>query len=182
MNLTSLLQLYLLSSCNMTVILITCNKWQCSSISKLVKLFLILSGDFNVLTLYIHLHRRFEFYLTHNYIPAILIVIISWLSLWIDRECAPARVGMGIATILTMTTLLIGTSQQGLPVVSYIKALDWYYIGCFSFVFVGLCEYSMVNYFSTKRSRFLQQQRLKAAFSTLEKVRKVVCASHPIGI
>ena len=130
-------------------------------------------GDFNVLTLYIHLHRRFEFYLTHNYIPAILIVIISWLSLWVDRDCAPARVGMGIATILTMTTLLIGTSQQGLPVVSYIKALDWYYIGCFIFVFVGLCEYSLVNYFSTKHNRLLEQQRLKAVLSTLEKVRNV---------
>ena len=79
---------------------------------------------------------------------------------------------MGIATILTMTTLLIGVSQQGLPVVSYIKALDWYYIGCFIFVFVSLCEYSMVNYFSTKHSRLLEEQRLlrEDNLAKLEKV------------
>ena len=81
---------------------------------------------------------------------------------------------MGITTILTMTTLLIGVGQQGLPVVSYIKALDWYYIGCFTFVFVGLCEYSIVNYFSTKHMRMLNEQRLKAAASKSERVRIVL--------
>ena len=144
------------------------------------------SGDFDVLILDLHLHRRIEFYLTHNYIPAILVVIISWLSFWVDRECAPARVGMGITTILTMTTLLIGVGQQGLPVVSYIKALDWYYIGCFLFVFVGLCEYSVVNYFSTKHKTFLKEQRLKDASNSIEKVRgladsviiKIICRIH----
>ncbi|XP_028411264.1 glycine receptor subunit alpha-4-like isoform X2 [Dendronephthya gigantea] len=129
-------------------------------------------GDFNVLKLHIYLHRRLEFYLTHNYIPAILVVIISWLSFFVDRDCAPARVGMGITTILTMTTLLIGVGQQGLPVVSYIKALDWYYIGCFIFVFVGLCEYSVVNYFSTKHSRFLKKQQLIEAARSIEKGRE----------
>ena len=124
-----------------------------------------------MLTLYIHFHRRFEFYLTHNYIPAMLVVIISWLSFWVDRDCAPARVGMGITTILTMTTLIIGVGQQDLPVVSYVKALDWYYIGCFVFVFVGLCEYSVVNYFSTKHGRYLKEQQLKSVVSKLEKVR-----------
>ena len=70
-----------------------------------------------------------------------------------------------------MTTLLIGVGQQGLPVVSYMKALDWYYIGCFVFVFVGLCEYSVVNYFSTKHSRFLKERQLKEAMRNVEKVR-----------
>ena len=131
-------------------------------------------GDFNILTLRIHFHRRFEYYLTHNYIPAVLVVIISWLSFFVDRDCAPARVGMGITTILTMTTLLIGAGQQGLPVVSYIKALDWYNIGCFIFVFVGLCEYSIVNYFSTKHIRMLNLQQLKRASYDLEKVKEEI--------
>jgi hypothetical protein len=77
---------------------------------------------------------------------------------------------MGITTILTMTTLLIGVGQQGLPVVSYIKALDWYYIGCFMFVFAALCEYSIVNYFSTKHRQKLQ--RMKATSPVFEKVCK----------
>jgi hypothetical protein len=102
------------------------------------------------------------------------VVIISWLSFFVDRDCAPARVGMGITTILTMTTLLIGVGQQGLPVVSYIKALDWYNIGCFTFVFVGLCEYSIVNYFSTKHSRMLIEQQLKQTSSDSEKARNVL--------
>ena len=105
-------------------------------------------------------------------------VVISWLSFFVDRDCAPARVGMGITTILTMTTLHIGVGQQGLPVVSYIKALDWYNIGCFIFVFVGLCEYSIVNYFSTKHIRLLNQQQLKRASSDLEKVCEMLCDDY----
>lgn len=77
---------------------------------------------------------------------------------------------MGITTILTMTTLLIGVGQQQLPVVSYVKALDCYYIGCFIFVFVGLCEYSVVNYFCTKHKTYLMKRQLKASQSDIEKV------------
>ena len=101
------------------------------------------------------------FYLARNYIPAALVVKVSWLSFWVDRDSAPARVGMGITTILTMTTLLIGVGQQQLPVVSYMKALDWYYIGCFVFVFAALCEYAIVNYFD-------QKQRQRVALLKME--------------
>lgn len=68
---------------------------------------------------------------------------------------------MGITTILTMTTLLIGIGQQQLPVVSYVKALDWYYIGCFVFVFAALCEYALVNYFDTKQRHRVALLRTK---------------------
>ena len=127
------------------------------------------SGEFSLLTLHIHFRRRIEFYLIHNYIPAILVVAISWLSFFVDRECAPARVGMGITTILTMSTLLTGVDQQNLPVVSYVKALDWYYIGCFIFVFAALCEFSIVNYFGTKHRLISNKQRIKAASLNMKK-------------
>ena len=81
---------------------------------------------------------------------------------------------MGITTILTMSTLLTGVDQQNLPVVSYVKALDWYYIGCFIFVFAALCEFSIVNYFSTKHRRIINKQQITAASLNLEKVFKTV--------
>ena len=137
---------------------------------KVVAFSLSFLGEFSLLTLHIHFRRRIEFYLTHNYIPAILVVVISWLSFFVDRECAPARVGMGITTILTMSTLFIGVGQQDLPVVSYVKALDWYYIGCFIFVFAALCEFSIVNYFCTKHRLISNKQRIKAL--NMEKVIK----------
>ena len=127
------------------------------------------SREFSLLTLHVHFHRRIEFYLTHYYIPAILVVVISWLSFFVDREFAPARVGMSITTIFTMSTLLTG-DQQNLPVVSYVRALDWYYIGCFIFVFAALCEFGIVNYLCTKHRRILIKQQIKAVSLNLEKV------------
>lgn len=80
---------------------------------------------------------------------------------------------MGITTILTMTTLLIGVGQQELPVVSYMKALDWYYIGCFTFVFAGLCEYAVVNYFDGKYRMHLAKLRMKV--TAVDEVRSGRC-------
>lgn len=48
------------------------------------------------------------------YIPSLLIVILSWVSFWINMDAAPARVGLGITTVLTMTTQSSG-SRASLP-------------------------------------------------------------------
>ena len=35
-----------------------------------------------------------------------MIVCMSWVSFWLDRGSAPARVGLGVTTVLTMVTLM----------------------------------------------------------------------------
>ena len=37
--------------------------------------------------------------------PSLLLVIISWMSFWIDAHAAPARVSLGITTVMTSTTM-----------------------------------------------------------------------------
>lgn len=54
------------------------------------------------------------YYLIQMYIPSLLIVILSWISFWINMDAAPARVGLGITTVLTMTTQSSG-SRASLP-------------------------------------------------------------------
>ena len=57
------------------------------------------------------------------YVPSCLIVVLSWVSFWINIEAAPARTALGITTVLTITTQTGGASSS-LPKVSYIKAID----------------------------------------------------------
>lgn len=64
-----------------------------------------------------HLERQMGYYLIQMYIPSLLIVILSWVSFWINMDAAPARVGLGITTVLTMTTQSAG-SRASLPKVS----------------------------------------------------------------
>ena len=40
------------------------------------------------------------------YVPSSLIVTMSWVSFYLPRGSAPARVGLGGTTVLTMVTLM----------------------------------------------------------------------------
>lgn len=64
------------------------------------------------------------YYLIQMYIPSLLIVILSWVSFWINMDAAPARVGLGITTVLTMTTQSAG-SRASLPKVSAGSTLEF---------------------------------------------------------
>ena len=78
-----------------------------------------------------------SFYVINVYIPASLIVVISWVSFWINRGATPARVGLGVTTVLTMTTLMASTNAA-LPKVSYVKSIDVFLGSCFFMVFASL--------------------------------------------
>ena len=79
------------------------------------------------------------------YIPSSLIVVMSWVSFWLNRGAAPARVGLGVTTVLTMTTL-INSVNAALPKISYMKSIDIYLFACFFMVFAALIEYACVGY------------------------------------
>ena len=78
-----------------------------------------------------------------------LTVIISWFSFWISPDSPPARVGLGITTVLTMITIS-NSARAPLPKVSYTKAIDWFLLMCLVFVFGALMEYAVVNFYSFK--------------------------------
>uniref|UniRef100_A0A1I8F8U2 Neur_chan_LBD domain-containing protein n=1 Tax=Macrostomum lignano TaxID=282301 RepID=A0A1I8F8U2_9PLAT len=48
------------------------------------------------------------------YLPCSLLVVLSWVSFWINREATADRVSLGITAVLTLTTLC-HDSRQDLP-------------------------------------------------------------------
>lgn len=74
-------------------------------------------GKFTCIEVKFYLERQMGYYLIQMYIPSLLTVILSWVSFWINMDAAPARVGLGITTVLTMTTQSSG-SRASLPKVS----------------------------------------------------------------
>lgn len=87
---------------------------------QLLHLFCNPSGKFTCIEVRFHLERQMGYYLIQMYIPSLLIVILSWVSFWINMDAAPARVALGITTVLTMTTQSSG-SRASLPKVSALK-------------------------------------------------------------
>ncbi|XP_054721409.1 glycine receptor subunit alpha-4-like [Uloborus diversus] len=102
------------------------------------------TGNFTCLQVIFTLKRRLGYYLFHTYIPTCLIVIMSWVSFWIKPEAVPARVTLGVTSLLTLSTQH-AKSQASLPPVSYIKAIDIFMSSCTVFVFLSLMEYAVVN-------------------------------------
>ena len=74
-----------------------------------------------------------------------VIVVISWVSFWLNRNASPARVSLGVTTVLTMTTLMSSTNAQ-LPKISYVKSIDIYLGTCFVMVFASLLGKSLSRF------------------------------------
>nr|XP_006626283.2 PREDICTED: gamma-aminobutyric acid receptor subunit rho-1-like [Lepisosteus oculatus] len=110
------------------------------------------TGWYNRLYINFTLRRHIFFFLLQTYFPATLMVMLSWVSFWIDRRAVPARVPLGITTVLTMSTIITGVNAS-MPRVSYIKAVDIYLWVSFVFVFLSVLEYAAVNYLTTVQER-----------------------------
>ncbi|KAI4898584.1 hypothetical protein NFI96_033246 [Prochilodus magdalenae] len=106
------------------------------------------TGWYNRLYINFILRRHIFFFMLQTYFPTMLMVVLSWVSFWIDRRAVPARVSLGITTVLTMSTIITGVSAS-MPQVSYVKAVDIYLWASFLFVFLSVIEYAAVNYFTT---------------------------------
>ncbi|XP_030041556.1 gamma-aminobutyric acid receptor subunit delta [Microcaecilia unicolor] len=118
------------------------------------------SGQFPRLSLRFHLRRNRGVYIIQSYMPSILLVAMSWVSFWISQSAVPARVSLGITTVLTMTTLMV-SARSSLPRASAIKALDVYFWICYVFVFAALVEYAFAHF----NADYLRKQKAKVKTS-----------------
>uniref|UniRef100_UPI00398E91E6 gamma-aminobutyric acid receptor subunit rho-2-like isoform X2 n=1 Tax=Pristiophorus japonicus TaxID=55135 RepID=UPI00398E91E6 len=119
------------------------------------------TGWYNRLYINFTLRRHIFFFLLQTYFPATLMVMLSWVSFWIDRRAVPARVSLGITTVLTMSTIITGVNAS-MPRVSYIKAVDIYLWASFVFVFLSVLQYAAVNYLTTVQER--KERKLRQKF------------------
>lgn len=95
-------------------ILDTCCQSTSNETVRLYLYLLLWLGKFTCIEVKFYLERQMGYYLIQMYIPSLLTVILSWVSFWINMDAAPARVGLGITTVLTMTTQSSG-SRASLP-------------------------------------------------------------------
>ncbi|GMR59987.1 hypothetical protein PMAYCL1PPCAC_30182, partial [Pristionchus mayeri] len=119
---------------------------------------------------FIVMRRLVLFHIIQTYIPTGMLVVISWMSFWLDPRASPARISLTITSLLTLTTMSNG-ARQDLPQVSYIKALDIWLTFSQGLIFLVLLEYSFVSFYMTKRSfdcvhrRAYQHKKLRSSQS-----------------
>ncbi|KAL7731336.1 hypothetical protein ACLKA6_000456 [Drosophila palustris] len=79
-------------------------------------------SEYSMLMVNFHLQRHMGNFLIQVYGPCCLLVVLSWVSFWLNREATADRVSLGITTVLTMTFLGLGgahRSAKGFAVVHY---------------------------------------------------------------
>ena len=108
-----------------------------------------LSVNFTTITVSYTFQRRLGYYLLQVFVPDILIVLISWIVFWMSPDNAGDRLTIGITTILTIM-FLSGAINASMPPVSYAKALDWYLLVSFGFIFFSVIESLVVFLLSSR--------------------------------
>ena len=100
-----------------------------------------------------------------------------------EKDDIGNRMALGITTILTIMFLL-GSLNGNLPKVSYPKALDWYLLISFSFVFLSLIECMIVYVFTLKATADEQQIECKVSlfFSSLKVRQNPLTFTVNVGI
>ncbi|XP_054721701.1 gamma-aminobutyric acid receptor alpha-like [Uloborus diversus] len=104
-------------------------------------------GPFSVLMVSFHLKRHMGYFIIEVYAPCTMLVVLSWVAFWINREATADRVALGVTTVLTMTFLGL-ECRNNLPKVPYCTALDYYVAISFGFIFATIIQFAIVHHFT----------------------------------
>ncbi|CAD5114971.1 DgyrCDS4001 [Dimorphilus gyrociliatus] len=104
-------------------------------------------GQFSLLHVTFTLKRHMGYFLINVYVPCSLLVILSWVAFWINREATADRMTLGITTVLTMVFVGVD-NRDDLPKVSYSTALDYFVNMCFAFVLAAIIQFASVHFFT----------------------------------
>ncbi|XP_031562300.1 gamma-aminobutyric acid receptor subunit beta-3-like isoform X2 [Actinia tenebrosa] len=134
------------------------------------------SDMFSGLTATIVFKRRASYYIFQMYIPCVCITALSWVSFWINHEAIPARVGLSITTVLTISYMR-GSVNANMPRVSYLKSIDYFLLVSFVFIFFTLIEYVLVLKYSQKAKDLVKKNSLLSSDDEMEKQPMLVTVS-----
>lgn len=103
----------------------------------------------------ISLGRKMSLRIMAVYLTSTFLVIIAWLSFWVDYQATAARISLGLITLLTLITHnsnLVPHSPAKEFLSTDIKGLDIWLTVCLGFVFFALVEFILLNYCLTKKA------------------------------
>ncbi|XP_035227724.1 glycine receptor subunit alpha-1-like isoform X2 [Stegodyphus dumicola] len=111
--------------------------------------------------------RHLSSHIFNVYIPSGLVVVLSFLSFWLNVRAVPARVALGLTSLLTLSTQA-SQARNNLPPINYLTALDIWLFFCIVVVFLSLIEYATVYHLYGQKVR---RQREDVSMSTWSKKR-----------
>uniref|UniRef100_A0A915IAC4 Neurotransmitter-gated ion-channel transmembrane domain-containing protein n=1 Tax=Romanomermis culicivorax TaxID=13658 RepID=A0A915IAC4_ROMCU len=96
--------------------------------------------------------RQYGFYILQVYVPSYLVVLISWISLFLGAKAMPPRTILGVNSLLALS-FQFGSVITNLPKTSDVKAIDVFVLCCSAFIFCSLVELAVIGYLTRKDTR-----------------------------
>ena len=93
--------------------------------------------------------RKITPFILNHYMPATILVVISWISFWIPIDSVPARMALLVTIYLVLTNIGTGTRVQA-PSGGRASYLDIYLQTSQSFVALALFEYAFLLFYSRR--------------------------------
>ncbi|KAK8394124.1 hypothetical protein O3P69_006367 [Scylla paramamosain] len=107
---------------------------------------------YSVAMVQITFYRRFWFYVTSAYLPTIMLMFVSYASLFCKRENSDLRVMMSLTTLLVLYALYQQISD-GLPRTSYTKAIDVWCFFAITLIFATVIFHVFIDVVGKMRLR-----------------------------
>ncbi|XP_064463803.1 uncharacterized protein LOC135374808 [Ornithodoros turicata] len=102
-------------------------------------------GNYSCLRVLLVFTRDKTFYISTVFVPGIVLVTSSFISFWLDINAVPARVMIGVTTMLNFCTTT-NSFRSTLPVVSGLTAMNLWDGVCMFFIYASMLEFIIVNY------------------------------------
>ncbi|XP_060074449.1 gamma-aminobutyric acid receptor subunit rho-1-like [Ylistrum balloti] len=121
--------------------------------------------DSSCLQLLVRVQFSFASSAVRLFLPSVFIVLVGWLSFWIERSEVSSRVKLGTLCLLAMITEQVGT-KLFLPVEFTISSMEVWFVMSLVFVVVAMIEYTFVHAVDIFQEKVKQQQELKERVRT----------------
>lgn len=106
-------------------------------------------GQYSCLSVLMVFERDKSFYFSTVFVPGMVLVTSSFISFWLDVNAVPARVMIGVTTMLNFCTTT-NSFRSSLPVVSNLTAMNLWDGVCIFFIYASMIEFIIVNYLHRK--------------------------------
>ncbi|XP_061184565.1 glutamate-gated chloride channel alpha-like [Saccostrea echinata] len=110
------------------------------------------------LKLQVGIIRDFSQLILRIYVPSVFLVILGWMSMWIDKGQVGARTSLGVLCVLSIVTQLVGVVSLGSGLEGLI-AVDIWMAACMFFTIIALCVFAVVH--NMKRRKDKNKQKYK---------------------